>query len=130
MSAEILDGLSLAREMRKSLAVRVQNLRAAGVAPRLDVIVAAQDPASVAYVKMKRHWCNLVDIEGDSYDITADTTQDELISLILRLNSDSQIHGVLLQHPLPKHLDEHEALLTLGSEKDVDGITPRPWAGW
>ena len=120
----ILDGLALSKEFRAELKVRVDALRAKGVVPRLDVIVAAQDPASVKYVAMKKKWAEAIGMEGNSYDVTDDTTQAELIELIYRLNADSKVHGVLLQHPLPKHLDEDAALLALGAAKDVDGITP------
>jgi methylenetetrahydrofolate dehydrogenase (NADP+)/methenyltetrahydrofolate cyclohydrolase len=120
----ILDGLALSKEFRAELKVRVDKLRAKGIIPKLDVIVAAQDPASVAYVKMKKRWAEAAGMEGDSYEITDDTTQEELIETIYKLNANSKTHGVLLQHPLPKHLDENAALIALGAAKDVDGITP------
>lgn len=125
MSAQILDGKGLAREIRAELRARVDSLVALGVRPRLDVIVASQDPASVAYVRMKRKWAEEAGIAGESYEIDELTTQKELINRVRTLNSDPNVHGVLIQHPLPKHLDENEALLTLGAEKDVDGITPQ-----
>jgi methylenetetrahydrofolate dehydrogenase (NADP+) / methenyltetrahydrofolate cyclohydrolase len=123
--AQILDGLALSKVVREELAVRVANLIANGITPKLDVIVAAQDPASVAYVRMKRKWAEAAGIEGDAYEINEQTTQSELIELIHRLNNDPAVHGVLLQHPLPKHLDEDAALLALGAAKDADGITPQ-----
>lgn len=125
MSAQILDGRLLAKERRDALAIRVQRLRQQGVVPRLDVIVAAQDPASVAYVTMKRKWAEAAGIEGEKYEVNESTTQAELLDLIHRLNTDPAVHGILLQHPLPPHLDEQAALLALGSAKDVDGITPQ-----
>jgi methylenetetrahydrofolate dehydrogenase (NADP+) / methenyltetrahydrofolate cyclohydrolase len=123
--AQILDGLALSKVVREDLAERVAKLKAKGITPKLDVIVAAQDPASVAYVRMKRKWAEAAGMEGDAYEINEQTTQTELIALIHRLNQDPLVHGVLLQHPLPKHLDENEALLALGAEKDADGITPQ-----
>ncbi len=125
MSAQILDGLAISKKIRESLVPRVQSLRARGVIPRLDVLVAAQDPASLAYVRMKRRWAAQAGIEGESYEISGKTTQQELLELIASLNSNSSIHGVLVQHPMPPHLDERAALWALGSEKDVDGITPQ-----
>ena len=110
--------------MREALKPRVMALRARGIVPRLDVVVASHDPASVAYVSMKRKWCEAVGIVGESFDVDSGTTQDELLAKIRELNADASVHGVLIQHPLPKHLDEQEALLTLNWEKDVDGITP------
>ncbi len=121
----ILDGLALSKELRAELKERVDRLRARGVVPRLDVIVAAQDPASVAYVNMKRKWAAAAGIEGEYFEVSDATSQEELIEQIYRLNGNPRVHGVLLQHPLPKHLDEDAALLALGSEKDVDGITPQ-----
>jgi len=120
----ILDGLALSKEFRAELKVRVDSLRSKGIIPKLDVIVAAQDPASVSYVKMKHRWAEQIGMAGDSYEITDETTQEELIEIIYKLNADKSVHGVLLQHPLPKHLDENAALLALGAAKDVDGITP------
>ncbi|MCA1946612.1 MAG: bifunctional 5,10-methylenetetrahydrofolate dehydrogenase/5,10-methenyltetrahydrofolate cyclohydrolase [Armatimonadetes bacterium] len=125
MSAQILDGLGLARQIRTALQERTKALREAGVSPRLEVIVATQDPASVAYVRMKRKWCELAGLESGAFEVGPDTTQAQLLDQIRRLNDDPRVHGVLVQHPLPKHLDEQEALLTLGAEKDVDGITPQ-----
>jgi methylenetetrahydrofolate dehydrogenase (NADP+)/methenyltetrahydrofolate cyclohydrolase len=125
MSAQILDGLALSKETRARLKERVDALRERGIIPRLDVLVAAQDPASVKYVQMKRKWCEGVGIVGESYEINESTTQAELIAKIRELNNDPKVHGVLLQHPLPEHLDEQMALMELGAEKDVDGITPQ-----
>jgi len=125
MSCTILDGLSLSKTIRAELKERVDRLRKKGIHPRLDVLLAADDPASVTYVKMKRRWCEEVGIESNVYEVNASTTQEQLIKKINELNADKNVHGVLIQHPLPKHLDEAEALMTLGPEKDVDGITPQ-----
>jgi methylenetetrahydrofolate dehydrogenase (NADP+) / methenyltetrahydrofolate cyclohydrolase len=100
-------------------------LQAKGIVPRLHVAVASQDPASLAYVRMKRKWAEEAGIVSDSFEVDASTTQDALIAQIRAWNEDPAVHGVLIQHPLPSHLDEDEALLTLGAEKDVDGITPQ-----
>jgi methylenetetrahydrofolate dehydrogenase (NADP+)/methenyltetrahydrofolate cyclohydrolase len=102
----------------------VARLATRGITPRLDVIVAAQDPASVKYVAMKHRWAEAIGITGSAIEIDEQSTQTQLIDTIHRLNEDPLVHGVLVQHPLPKHLDENEALLALGSKKDVDGITP------
>lgn len=124
MSAQILDGKAVSTRMRQELRVRVDALRARGVVPRLEAIVAAQDPASLAYVHMKRKWAEAAGMESGRWDVLDTTTQDELIARIDELNADPAVHGVLLQHPLPKHLDEDAALLRLGAQKDVDGIAP------
>lgn len=125
MSAQILDGKSLAKEVRAGLKIRVDALRAKGVVPRLDVLVAIQDPASLAYVQMKRRWADEIGMIGESFEVSESTTQSELIAKIDELNTNPNVHGVLIQHPLPKHLDEPAALERLGHEKDVDGITPQ-----
>lgn len=125
MSAQILDGLALSKIVRARVKERVDALLARGVRPRLDVLVASQDPASQAYVRMKRAWCEKAGIDSRSYEVDASWTQTDLIAKIRELNADPTVHGVLIQHPLPAHLDESEALLTLGPEKDADGITPQ-----
>lgn len=122
--ATILDGLALSKIVRAELAERVAALKAKGVTPRLDVVVAAQDPASVSYVNMKKKWAAAAGMIGEQFEIDDNTTQQELIDIIGQLNANPEVHGVLLQHPLPKHLDENAALLALGAEKDADGITP------
>ncbi|RYG36772.1 bifunctional 5,10-methylenetetrahydrofolate dehydrogenase/5,10-methenyltetrahydrofolate cyclohydrolase, partial [bacterium] len=124
MPAQILDGLSLSKTLRAELKERVSALREKGVVPRLEAIVAAQDPASVAYVRMKRKWAEAAGMESGSWEANAETTQSELLDQIAKLNADPKVHGVLLQHPLPKHLNEEEALMALGPAKDTDGITP------
>lgn len=125
MSSTILDGLGLSKIIRAELKERVDRLRKKGIHPRLDVLLAENDPASVTYVKMKRRWCEEIGIESNVYEVNETTSQVELIKKIHELNADKNVHGVLIQHPLPKHLDESEALMTLGPEKDVDGITPQ-----
>lgn len=125
MPAKILDGLALSKLVRAQLKERVDALREKGVVPRLDVLVAAHDPASLAYVRMKHTWAEKAGMIGDSYAVDETWSQAQLIEKIQELNENPAVHGVLLQHPLPEHLDESEALLALGAEKDVDGITPQ-----
>ena len=125
MPAQILDGKSLSKQLRVDLKVRVDALRARGVIPRLDVLVAAQDPSSLAYVNMKHKWAEAAGIAGESYHVDETWSQAQVMEKIYQLNGNPSVHGVLIQHPLPKHLDENEALLGLGAEKDVDGITPQ-----
>jgi len=125
MPAQILDGLALSKQLRAELKERVGVLKEKGITPRLEAIVAAQDPASLAYVRMKRKWAEAAGMESGSWEATAETTQEELLVKVHELNANPLVHGVLIQHPLPKHLDENAALMALGSEKDVDGITPQ-----
>lgn len=125
MPAQILDGLALSKITRERLKERVDVLRAKGVIPRLDVLVASQDPSSVKYVEMKRKRAEALGIAGEAYWLDESTTQAEIIQKINELNADPKVHGVLIQHPLPPHLDEHAALMALGADKDSDGITPQ-----
>lgn len=123
MNAQILDGKALSQQVRDDLKERVSWLVQAGIKPRLEAIVASQDPASLAYVKMKRTWAEKAGMISGQWSAGPETTQDELLTKIAELNADPGVHGVLLQHPLPKHLDEDAALIALGPEKDADGIT-------
>lgn len=125
MPAQLLDGKALSTALRNQLEQRVSALRLKGVVPRLEAIVASQDPASVAYVKMKRSWALKAGIESGQWEAGPTTTQAELVDQIDKLNCDPAVHGVLLQHPLPKHLNEDAALIALGAEKDADGLTPQ-----
>jgi methylenetetrahydrofolate dehydrogenase (NADP+)/methenyltetrahydrofolate cyclohydrolase len=124
VSAKILDGLVVSKLIRQKLKERVDALKERGIYPRLDVIVAAQDPASVKYVQMKHRWAEAAGMTGAAIEVGDSSTQSEVLQHVRWLNEDPDVHGVLIQHPLPKHLDENEVLLALGSRKDVDGITP------
>lgn len=123
MAAHLLDGKSLSNEIRARLAERVTALREKGVVPRIEAVVAAQDPASLAYVKMKRTWAEKAGMESGSFEVHGDTHQDAVLEQVWKLNQDPKVHGVLIQHPLPGHIDEDEVLQTLEPHKDVDGIT-------
>jgi methylenetetrahydrofolate dehydrogenase (NADP+)/methenyltetrahydrofolate cyclohydrolase len=120
--SNILNGKQVGERIRRSLAERIAKLP---VPPRLEVVVAAEDPASQAYVKMKRKWGLQIGITGDSFEVNSKTTQAEVQDKISELNNNKNVHGILVQHPLPKHIDELAILETLGPEKDVDGITPQ-----
>jgi methylenetetrahydrofolate dehydrogenase (NADP+) / methenyltetrahydrofolate cyclohydrolase len=124
VSAQLLDGKAVSARLREEVKNRATRLRERGVLPRLEVVVASQDPASLAYVRMKRSWAAKAGIETGVFEVTARTQQSELMAHIEELNRDPAVHGVLIQHPLPKHLDEPAALIALGARKDVDGFTP------
>ena len=123
--AQILDGKALGLQIRKDLAVRVSKLRENGISPRLDVLVAVDDPSSLTYVSMKQRWAEQIGIIGQSWTVDGSTTQGQVTELLNELNADPAVHGILLQHPLPAHLDEPAALEILGANKDVDGISPQ-----
>ncbi|MEQ1933303.1 MAG: bifunctional 5,10-methylenetetrahydrofolate dehydrogenase/5,10-methenyltetrahydrofolate cyclohydrolase [Fimbriimonadaceae bacterium] len=123
--SQLLDGLALSKILRAEIAERVTRLKEQGIQPRLDILVSATDPASLAYVRMKRSWAAKAGIVSESYDVDETWTQNQMLAKISELKAKPEVHGIMVQHPLPKHLDESEALVLLGSEKDVDGMTPQ-----
>lgn len=124
MSAILLDGAATAAQIHEELKPRVQRLREAGIVPHLSVVLIGDDPASHTYVRMKAKACRGVGIESQTHALPHDTTQQEAEDLIAQLNADENVHGILVQHPVPKHLDEIHLLNRLSPDKDVDGISP------
>ena len=122
MSAEILSGKTMSEELRAEIASRVSALKDKGVTPGLAVILVGNDPASEIYVRNKGNGCTEVGMYSRTINMPAETTQEELEAAIKELNADSAIHGILVQLPLPKHLDEQAALAKILPEKDVDGF--------
>ncbi len=123
MSAAILDGQATARVVRAEVKEGVRELRESrGIAPRLAAVIVGDNPASEAYVGMKGKACGWVGIESETHRLPNDATQADVEGLLDRLNADDRVHGILVQHPLPKHLDETAALARLSHRKDVDGI--------
>ena len=122
MSANILSGKTMSEELRAEIASRVSALKAKGLTPGLAVILVGNDPASEIYVRNKGNGCTEVGMYSRTINMPAETTQEELESAIDALNNDPAIHGILVQLPLPKHLDENAALAKILPEKDVDGF--------
>ena len=122
MSAEILSGKVMSESLRKEIAERVSALKERGLTPGLAVILVGNDPASEIYVRNKGNGCTEVGMYSRTINMPAETTQEELEAAIEELNADSAIHGILVQLPLPKHLDEQAALAKILPEKDVDGF--------
>ena len=122
MAAEILDGKVMSEKLRAEIAERVTALKEKGITPGLAVILVGNDPASEIYVRNKGKGCKEVGMYSWTIRLPEETTQEELNSEIEKLNADSAIHGILVQLPLPKHLDEQEALTKILPEKDVDGF--------
>ena len=122
MSANILSGKTMSEELRAEIASRVSSLKEKGVTPGLAVILVGNDPASEIYVRNKGNGCTEVGMYSRTINMPAETTQEELESAIDALNNDPTIHGILVQLPLPKHLDENAALAKILPEKDVDGF--------
>lgn len=122
MAAQILDGKLMSESLRKEIAERVEKLKERGVTPGLAVILVGNDPASEIYVRNKGNGCAETGMYSRTLQMPAETSQEELENAIEKLNADPAIHGILVQLPLPKHLDEQAALKKILPEKDVDGF--------
>lgn len=122
MTAQLIDGLALSRLWRTRLTERVAALRARGVQPGLAVILVGDDPASQVYVRNKVKACHEVGIHSVLETHPADLSEDALLARVRALNTDPAIHGILVQLPLPRHLDAHRVIETIAPEKDVDGF--------
>ena len=121
---EIIDGKKLAKEIRENLKIKCDELKEKGINPKLAVIMVGEDKASKVYVRNKSKACDEIGIAFEEFLLDENITQKELIDLIQKLNKDKTIHGILLQSPIPKHLDINEAFRTITPEKDVDGFNP------
>jgi methylenetetrahydrofolate dehydrogenase (NADP+)/methenyltetrahydrofolate cyclohydrolase len=123
MAAEIIDGKAVAAAVRERVAREVEQLRGDGVTPGLATVLVGDDPASAVYVRMKREDCAEVGIESFHHAPPGDVSQDDLAELIASLNADERVHGILLQLPLPDHLDQDALIPLIDRAKDVDGLT-------
>ena len=121
---EIIDGKKLAQKIRTNLKTKCEELKQKGINPKLAVIMVGDDKASQVYVRNKSKACNEIGIEFEEHLLSSEIKQEELIELIEKLNKDNNIHGILLQSPIPKNLDINEAFRTISPEKDVDGFNP------
>lgn len=123
--ATIIDGKRISGEIRTELAEKTKAFETAhGIVPGLAVIIVGEDPASRVYVRNKHKACAEVGFYSEVHELPADTAQEQVIALIDRLNAQENIHGILVQLPLPKHLDEQTILLRIKPEKDVDAFHP------
>lgn len=124
MSAKVIDGKQVAAEMRAELKDKVAKMKEDGIVPGLAVVLVGEDPASKSYVTAKERACEEIGIFSDDNRLAADTSQEDLMALVDKLNKDPKINGILVQLPLPKHLDESQVLLAIDPDKDVDGFHP------
>jgi len=124
MSAQIIDGKKIAQEIKNEVMTEVDALKAAGQQPCLAVVLVGDDAASAVYVKNKQKNCEETGILSVTHALPSETTEDELLALITRLNADKSIHGILVQSPVPSHIDESKVLLAVSPEKDVDCFHP------
>lgn len=119
----ILEGHPVAAWLRDKMAPQISKLKERGIVPCLATILVGDNPASAAYVRMKGNACKRAGLRSVRVDLPTSTTTEQLIAEIDRLNNDPAVHGILLQHPVPRHIDERAAFEAIRIEKDVDGVT-------
>ncbi len=124
MTPQIIDGKEVANRVREGLKDEIAELTAAGHTPGLAVVLVGEDPASQVYVGSKVKACAELGLYSQKWALPADTTQEELVELIHKLNADDRIHGILVQSPPPPHIDEEAVILNIDPRKDVDGFHP------
>lgn len=122
--AEIINGKELAKKIRLEVKEEVKELKAKGIEPKLSVIMVGTDKASEVYVRNKSKACEEIGIAFEEFLLSEETTMEELLALIEKLNNRKDIHGILLQSPIPKHLDIRKAFNSINYKKDVDGFQP------
>jgi len=122
--AIILDGIKLAKKVREELKVEVDKLKSKGIYPKLAVIMVGDNSSSQVYVKNKSKACKNAGIEFEEFIFDKSTSEDKLLETIKKLNDDDTIHGILLQSPVPDHININKAFRTISPEKDVDGFNP------
>lgn len=124
MAAQILDGLATAKQIREEIKADVAQFAAeTGITPHLAVIIVGEDPASQVYVNMKKKASIAAGMHSTVHELPANSSQEQIIEIIEALNADPSVHGIMVQHPVPEHLDELEILARVAREKDVDGIS-------
>ncbi|WP_430232332.1 bifunctional methylenetetrahydrofolate dehydrogenase/methenyltetrahydrofolate cyclohydrolase FolD [Nitrosomonas communis] len=124
MSADIIDGNTIARKIRAELKIRAENLAKEGIQPGLAVILVGDDPASGIYVRNKAKACRESGIRSEVYNFPGKTSQETVLQQIHALNANPEIHGILVQLPLPRHFESHRIIAAIAIEKDVDGFHP------
>ena len=123
MPSKILDGKALAQLAEGDIKVSVSKLKEKGVTPTLATILVGLDPASATYVKMKQNACARLGMDSIAVELSKDTTTQELLEAIEKLNADNNVHGILLQHPVPSQINERQCFDAISVHKDVDGVT-------
>ncbi|MGN0270516.1 MAG: bifunctional methylenetetrahydrofolate dehydrogenase/methenyltetrahydrofolate cyclohydrolase FolD [Candidatus Weimeria sp.] len=124
MSAEIIDGKKISQDIKDEVKQEVASLKERGIEPCLAVVLVGDDPASHVYVRNKIRACEYTGIKSVSIELPADTEEDELLKKINELNADESVHGILVQLPLPPHIDEDRVINAIDPDKDVDGFSP------
>ena len=121
---KLINGKEVAKKVRKELKSEVVKLKENGINPKLAVVMVGNDPGSTVYVRNKSKACEKVGIEFEEFLYDENLSESELLNVIKKLNEDSTINGILLQSPVPKHIDINKAFRTIAPEKDVDGFNP------
>ncbi|MFD2829901.1 bifunctional 5,10-methylenetetrahydrofolate dehydrogenase/5,10-methenyltetrahydrofolate cyclohydrolase [Corticicoccus populi] len=124
MTAELLNGREIAKEYRDGLAAEVEVLKSKGITPNLTVVIVGNDGASLSYVKSKNKAAEKIGLASNIIHLDEDTSEEELLKEIKKLNSDYDVHGILVQVPLPEQIDENKVLEAIAPQKDVDGFSP------
>lgn len=124
MSAQVIDGKQIALEVRQGVAQKVADLKAKGITPCLAVVLVGENPASVSYVTGKRKALAEAGMSDRSEILPENTSEEEILNLIDKLNNDDSVHGILVQLPLPRHIDEDKVIMRIDPKKDVDGFHP------
>ena len=125
MTARIIKGMEIGAQIRAELAVEVKELKGKGITPGLAVVLVGEDPASVSYVSNKAKAAEELGINEQTIRLPANTDEKQVLDIVDRLNADSNVHGILVQLPLPKHIDSEKVLLRMNPDKDVDGFHPQ-----
>ena len=125
MAANLIDGKLISTQIKDELKEEVAELKKKGIEGCLAVIQVGNDPASSVYVRNKKKACEYVGIKSLSYELAEETTADEILKLIEKLNADASVNGILCQLPLPKHIDEDKVIDAIDPKKDVDGFSPQ-----
>ena len=123
MASKILDGKALAQLAEENIKTNVSELKEKGITPTLATILVGVDPASATYVKMKQNACARLGMDSIAVELSKESTTDELLKAIEKLNQDNNVHGILLQHPVPSQINERECFDAIDVNKDVDGVT-------
>lgn len=124
MAAQIIDGKAIAAKVRQKIGETVTTLKQSGVTPGLAVVLVGDDPASRVYVGMKKKMCVELGMYSADHELPANTSEQELLALIDQLNNDPRVHGILVQLPLPGHIDSDKVLEAISPDKDADGFHP------
>ncbi|KJS17438.1 MAG: methenyltetrahydrofolate cyclohydrolase [Peptococcaceae bacterium BRH_c4b] len=122
--ATLIDGKKVAASIREEVKAEVAQLREKGIAPKLSVVLAGDDPASVVYARSKEKSCSNIGIDFELFTLPGTASEDEVLVLVDKLNKDDKVHGIMIELPLPKHMDKKKILEAVDPKKDVDGVHP------